>query len=364
MSVSEQIIKNIKKGKKIENFISTLPNCIISKGKNWLFSNEFADKNHTLPVINWGIFRDDEIRFSVPVSYSIGCPNRCRFCNFHSLSTRIEKDKTILEKELASISKYHEKAKFLYFCDDNFCGSKQSVISIIELLSNKKYSFSWGSLFDARFIDENLAEKLRISRCRYVKIGLESVDDTILSNMAKPCRVKGYITAVNSLVKEGISIDAFFIIGFPGETEKTVQNTIDNINCFSTPEYSVSQFIFFPFILAPLSPIYEAKMRERFHLSGHMLQWKHDTMDREKATLLIPEIVKQIKTMQPYHGSAEKMVMANNSKYANIDKFRGAIIKDKLRFGKENETLWQQLIASIKLLKSIHQKNRIPAIFK
>jgi radical SAM superfamily enzyme YgiQ (UPF0313 family) len=238
------------------------------------------------------------------------------------------------------------------------------VQSLIELLSDEKYSFYWSSLIDARFIDDAFAEKLKASGCRDVKIGMESADDRILTNMAKPCRVKHYAQAVDSLAKAGISIDAYFLVGFPGETRQTIQNTVDTINSFATPQYSANQFIFFPFILGPLSPIFEAKMRQQFNLSGHMFDWKHSTMDREQAASSIPEIVKQITTMQPFHGNAEKIVMANNARFANIDKLRGSIIRSKLHDGKENGPLWNQLEAAIKSLNAIPPVKNNPVTFE
>jgi hypothetical protein len=39
----------------------------------------------------------------------------------------------------------------------------------------------------------------------------------------------------------------------------------------------------FPFVLSPLSPIYEPEMRRKFGLEGYLENWTHQTMDSKEA---------------------------------------------------------------------------------
>jgi anaerobic magnesium-protoporphyrin IX monomethyl ester cyclase len=39
----------------------------------------------------------------------------------------------------------------------------------------------------------------------------------------------------------------------------------------------------FPFVLSPRSPVYEYELRKQYGLKGYMKNWKHRTMDSEKA---------------------------------------------------------------------------------
>ena len=96
------------------------------------------------------------------------------------------------------------------------------------------------------FIDEKLARLMKKSGCLFVKSGIESCDDTILKNMNKPSRVKDYVRAVRALVKYNISMVAFFIVGFPGETKETIENTINAMNSFPCTEQSIHNFLFQP----------------------------------------------------------------------------------------------------------------------
>lgn len=45
----------------------------------------------------------------------------------------------------------------------------------------------------------------------------------------------------------------------------------------------------FPFSLYPLSPIYEVAAREKHALEGHLRDWRHRTMDSERAMTHVQE---------------------------------------------------------------------------
>ena len=68
-----------------------------------------------------------------------------------------------------------------------------------------------------------------------------------------------------------------FIAGFPGETEQTIQNTIDFIRETGPRFYSME-----PYYHDPKVPI--AQESEKYGLQGSGYSWKHNTMDWKQAT--------------------------------------------------------------------------------
>jgi anaerobic magnesium-protoporphyrin IX monomethyl ester cyclase len=351
LSVIACIIDKIKKGALLKDIVQELPNCATIKDNAWHFSSNFISEQTIMPVIDWRLFRPDEIRMSVPMLRTKGCPNRCKFCNFHNISSFVEKPELTMQHEIESlVEKHGEKVKTIYFCDDNFCGNRLSMNNFCNMYINMDFPFNWITMFDARFIDEKLAELLKKTKCLLLKIGMESGDDRILKKMGKPCRVEHYRRAVSELCKVGISVDAFFIVGFPGETEETIKSAIDNLNSFSMPSNSSNQFILFPFMLLPLAPVFGPELRKKYGLSGHQQHWKHDTMDSETASSLLPQFIKQVTTFQPMHGIIEKIVTKNTSILTQIDKLRGDIIRSRLKNESENNLLWATLENHIRKL--------------
>ena len=122
-------------------------------------------------------------------------------------------------------------------------------------------------------------ELLKQSGCIEVLLGLESADPQILENMNKKADPELYARVVAQLMAAGIDTSCYFLFGFPGETERTVQKTLNFIRHIEFPKLpGTLSWVLFPFSLAPLSPVYEPEMRQKFKLTGYMDQWQHRTM--------------------------------------------------------------------------------------
>lgn len=77
-----------------------------------------------------------------------------------------------------------------------------------------------------RFDSETL-DKLRGSGCWRLTMGVESGDDDVLRMIKKKITTTQVETAVQKLVRAGVQVKAFFIMGFPGETRAQMQRTHD-----------------------------------------------------------------------------------------------------------------------------------------
>src|SRR5581483_3603047 len=85
-----------------------------------------------------------------------------------------------------------------------------------------------------------------------------------------------YARGVTWLKDHGIMTFGSFIIGFPGETADTVQQTIDFINSTGIDLFRAS--IWFA---EPGTPIMNRK--EQYGIEGHTYQWRHNTMNSDEA---------------------------------------------------------------------------------
>jgi anaerobic magnesium-protoporphyrin IX monomethyl ester cyclase len=330
LEVASRVVRELRAGRDVRTAAERLPNCASVRGGRWEFSAEIRERAPLLTHIDWGAMRPDEIRPTVPVVRSGGCPNRCRFCNFAKVSRPVAKADAEMIAEIAAIAAHHPHARRLYFCDDNICIRKRELEAFLGALTEAATGLKWLSFFDARFVDEALAEALARSGCILLKIGMESADDRILARMRKPCRVVHYRRAVAALSSVGVSVDAYFIVGYPGETEETLRATAENINGFARPSRSANQLIFFPFVLAPFAPIFEAAERERSSVRGHMHEWSHETMDSARAFGAISGLVAGITAMQPMHGNFDKLVFTGDARLAAFDRIRGDLVRRRL----------------------------------
>ena len=76
------------------------------------------------------------------------------------------------------------------------------------------------------------------------------------------------------------------------------------------PEWEGSlSWSIFPFILSPLSPIYEPEMRRKYSLDGYMEKWRHATMDSKQAYDEVVKTVIEIDNSGPiYRGDNLDMI--------------------------------------------------------
>lgn len=95
------------------------------------------------------------------------------------------------------------------------------------------------------------------SGCNRTWIGVESGDPTILELIKKGITVEQILNAFNILKRNGMIVQAFFMVGFPWETKGSINNTVSLMKKIK-PDISV----FSIFTLYPGTEIYECCKKE------------------------------------------------------------------------------------------------------
>jgi anaerobic magnesium-protoporphyrin IX monomethyl ester cyclase len=276
-----QIAKRILTGQPVSDIEG-----IITCKDNKLADNigEFTAEYEKPPTVNWNTL---PIRYFsskvIPLQTSVGCPYSCNFCNFpkNSRSTAIKTDKEIFD-EIAQV--YNRGARFIWFVDDNFRLGKRDLRTFSGKLAENNPGVQWMSLFRADSLSGVDPHLLKKAGCREVCLGLESADNEILRNMNKKESVQLYSEVVTGLLDSGINCSVYFIIGFPGETSKTVDKTIEFLTAMEHSQTHASLFwSIFPYLLVPQSPAFSTSFRQHHTLDGALGHWKHFSMDSKKA---------------------------------------------------------------------------------
>jgi len=187
------------------------------------------------------------------------------------------KNLDMLLEELKAVSA--RGIRFVRFTDDNFRHGTGNLNALSRRLIEESVSLKWMTMVRASALEGADFELLKESGCIEVLLGLESADPQILKNMNKKADAGLYASVVKRLLAAGIDVSCYFLFGFPGETHQTVQRTLDFIRRIEYPELpGTLSWALFPFSLAPLSPVYEPEMREKYGLTGYMDTWQHRTM--------------------------------------------------------------------------------------
>jgi p-methyltransferase len=299
-AVLREALKRLRGGRKLEGL----------SGTAWLDGNKYAfgppggnEEADAGLAIDWNILPDRVFRTAVvPIQASTGCPYRCAYCNFiKDRRLTYVKPLDLLIAELKSVSA--RGARYVRFIDDNFRLGKGDLDQVCRRFIEEGIELQWMSFIRASTLKNSDLELLRRAGCVEMQLGLESADSRILQNMNKQADPTLYAGVVKDLLSAGINASCCFIFGFPGETEETVRRTIQFIRDSGHPGLEgVFSWSIYPFILAPLSPVYESEMRQRYDLSGYMMEWKHATMDWKEARGWIKKAFVEIENSGPHYG--------------------------------------------------------------
>jgi p-methyltransferase len=195
--------------------------------------------------------------------------------------------------------------KVIRFTDDNlFLNRKQVEIYCRQILKSAP-GVQWTSFIRASSITRDNVTLLEDSGCVLAQIGIESGDRKILKEMNKRATPDMYLEAIDLLNRHGISTQLYIIIGYPGETEETIDNTVALLNQFAHQGPAINQLLVFPFGFIPLSPVYEPTVARNYGLSGYMQNWEHQTMTSQEAMRHALGIYDRVQNLHPNYGIDE-----------------------------------------------------------
>ena len=93
-------------------------------------------------------------------------------------------------------------------------------------LSAAKSILGWECLSRVDTMDHEVAEGMKRAGCLRVFFGIESGNDSVLGLMNKHITTAQAKNAVYAAKAAGLKTGAFFIVGYPGESDKTVLDTV------------------------------------------------------------------------------------------------------------------------------------------
>lgn len=164
------------------------------------------------------------------ITSSRGCPYNCYYCakQIHGHGFRARTPENVLE-EIDSLVKNY-KIKEVSFSDDCFNFDLNRANRILDLIIERKYNlclrFSNGLRVDK--VNEEFLKKMKQAGCRYIGYGIESGNQDILNGIPKGITLSQIREAIRLTKKVGgIIVSGYFMFGLIGETEETMQQTID-----------------------------------------------------------------------------------------------------------------------------------------
>lgn len=161
-----------------------------------------------------------------------GCPFKCVFCSSPNYLTTIQGGKLRahsipwIERQLDYLV-YERGVREVYFVDDTFNWKKSRVFEICELIERKYPGLVWSCNFEVAHASREMLAAMQRAGCWSIMIGAESGSQEILAKIQKKIKVEQIVQAADWCHELGLMGRASFILGHPGETPETLQQTMD-----------------------------------------------------------------------------------------------------------------------------------------
>lgn len=169
----------------------------------------------------------------LPITASRGCVRACSFCDIHEhWKYRYRSGKNVSE-EIIHLNKKYNINKFK-FTDSLINGSLKEFNQLIKILAeyNKSTSnkISWSSQFivrQSKQINDDYWKNISESGGENLAIGVETGSDRVREHMNKKFTNHDLDYTMYQLNKYKITCTFLMIVGYPTETEKDFQDTLD-----------------------------------------------------------------------------------------------------------------------------------------
>jgi anaerobic magnesium-protoporphyrin IX monomethyl ester cyclase len=114
----------------------------------------------------------------------------------------------------------------VWFSDDCFTLNRNHLLDVCVEIVKRHLDVDWECLSRVDTMDAEVATAMKRAGCIGVFFGIESGNDSVLSLMNKHITISQAERAVYAAKTAGLKVGAFFIVGYPGESNKTVLDTL------------------------------------------------------------------------------------------------------------------------------------------
>ena len=155
-----------------------------------------------------------------------GCPYNCFFCGSRKIWSRRVRFRSP-ENVIREIKGLQKKGlRSVHFDDDTFGIKKQYINDLCNALIKHCPGLKWSCEIHVKLVDEQNISLMKAAGCYSISIGIESGNNEILKAMRKHITIEEALSACRIVKEHGIELHAFFMVGFPQETEDTLNDTI------------------------------------------------------------------------------------------------------------------------------------------
>ena len=253
---------------------------------------------------------------------SIGCPYSCGFCFTpicYGARRKLPIENVISEIDYL-VDNHHLDG--INFSDELLLFTTEELVLLKECREHHNNSFVWGGETRPHVLNPDLLQKMYDAGCRWLLFGLETGSERMRKKINKPYSSDQVRSIVDECSNIGIATFGSFIIGFPGETENDLTNTINFALSLNLDAYL---FNYFQFVMG--SPLYK-EVEKRGDFSIDNIDDFNNCLNIDRMPVNLSEISKKdLATVKAYFDllTITRKKKAGDNKSAGLQFFRKAI---------------------------------------
>lgn len=174
------------------------------------------------------------------VTTSRGCPFNCSFCCLPIISHGAYRERDIDEvvKEIVDLKRKYPRLKTIQFSDDNFTMKNERVIDFCKKIIPYSLKLAFEASARIKPVSEEMLYYMEKAGFRKIMFGLETGSKKMLDSIHKAITQEDAIALFHKLKKRKLIVTTLLLIGFPGENEDTINETINFVKKLQKIRYN------------------------------------------------------------------------------------------------------------------------------
>jgi radical SAM superfamily enzyme YgiQ (UPF0313 family) len=239
-----ELLKSLENKKELSNVLG-----ITFRKNNKIVRNPerpFMRDLDQLPLLDLSLLPQLDL-YAAEIEAGRGCPYQCTFCATCRMWKRDFRMKSPqrLVQEMEQAQR-HFKSPYIEIIHDHLLVSRKFAKEFLLLMKDKGIIWGCNSRLDA--LDESLIEGLKQAGCRLIHLGIETGSPTTQKKIKKNLPLEKLPRFLHLFSQNGIDFTLTFIIGFPGETESEINETLlmalSSKSAYSSIDVYIFLFIF------------------------------------------------------------------------------------------------------------------------
>jgi radical SAM superfamily enzyme YgiQ (UPF0313 family) len=219
--------------------------------------------------------------FWVPVQSRRGCPLDCSFCSTSAIEGR-----PMRRHSPEAIARWLEQLVSSGFHNFNFVDNTFNLPpyyakDLCRRILERGLDINFWCIIYPKGVDSELVQLMAYAGCREISLGFESGSDRVLGNFNKRFKAEEVRTAAGMFADAGIFQRGFLLLGGPGETRETVEESLSFADSLNLDALKITVGLrIYPETLLAATALREGVIRPdedllypKFYLAPHLSDW-------------------------------------------------------------------------------------------